>query len=165
MSRPAGYGPKNYELCIVKYELFVPVRRSTPLITLDAPCGGAISRRLGKVCLRQPLLSPCAKLHASNGETESTIVVVLGAYAATVEIQVRPAHARSRERRTAPGATMRAHTDQTAGVTGAATRSGVEVAPPLAPTCVKIQSSDWRAAASRPAEARSNSGSHQAEEP
>ena len=75
------------------------------------------------MCLPPPLLF----LHAANGETARTAAVALGAHVGTVEVQVRPVHARRRVRRTAPGVTVRAHTVQAAGTAGAVTRSGVEV--------------------------------------
>ena len=79
--------------------------------------------RLGKVRKRS-LLSAYAKLHAANGETARTVVVVLGVHAGTVEVQGRPVHARHRVRRTAPGVTALAHNVQVAGIAGAVTRSG-----------------------------------------
>ena len=125
MTKWAFLPAKTFHLSLLTFHL-VLVRRSTPLITLDAPCGSAISWRLGKVRLWRPLLSPVAKLHAANGETVRTAVVVLGVHAATAEVQVRAVHTRSRARRATPRDTVRAHIVQAAGIAEAATRSGVE---------------------------------------
>ena len=114
----AGFGPPGRR--------FAPVRRSTPLITLDAPCGSAISWRLGKVCLRQPLPSPCAKLHAANGETARSATDNLGVHAATGEVQEYPARTCRRKRGTTPCVTIRAHRGQAAGTAAAVTRSRVD---------------------------------------
>ena len=73
---------------------------------------------------------PLLFLHAANGETVRTAVVVLGGHAGTVEAQARPVHARRRRRRTAPGVTARAHTEQVAGPAVADTRSGDDVSAP-----------------------------------
>ena len=81
---------------------------------------------------------PLLFLHAANGETVRTAVVVLGGHAGTVEAQARPVHARRRRRRTAPGVTARAHTEQVAGPAVADTRSGDDVsAPPLSYSCTQ----------------------------
>ena len=61
---------------------------------------------------------------AANGETARTVAEVLGVHAGTAEGQERPAHARRRVRRTAPGVTARAHIVQAAGIAVAETRSG-----------------------------------------
>ena len=92
---------------------------------------GLNARRIPKRSNVTPLSVVCPPpllfLHAANGETERTAAVDLGVHAGTVEAQVRPAHARRRARRTAPGVTARAHTVQAAGTADAVTRSGVEV--------------------------------------
>ena len=112
--------------CLLRLLRLAPVCRTTPLIPVDAPCGSAISRRLG-IVRERPLRSPCAKLHAAKGETDRTVRVALRVHVATADIQVRAAHTRGRERRTAPHETALAHNVQGAGTAVAVTRSRVEV--------------------------------------
>ena len=92
---------------------------------------GLNARRIPKGSNVTPLSVVCPPpllfLHAANGETDRTAVAALGVHVGTAEVQERPALARRRRRRTAPGATVFTHIDQTAGPAGAATRSGVKV--------------------------------------
>ena len=86
-------------------------------------------RRLDTWCLA-PLAAALLFSPSANGETVRTGAGVLGEHEGTVEVQVRPVHARRRVRRTAPGVTARAHIAQAAGIADAVPRSGVEVGSP-----------------------------------